>query len=66
MDEVGIEVSLHGLADFVGNLSPHDADVLVENGAKQALDEAVGLEPVHRRRVQVNGDRGLTPAQAVR
>lgn len=46
-DEVGVEVGLHGLDAFVELLPPHDAEVLVQQGAMQALDEAVGLRPAH-------------------
>ena len=44
-DEVGVEADLHGRNAFMEVLVSHDAKVLVEQGAVQALDEALGLRP---------------------
>jgi len=41
-DQVGVEVGLHLLYGLVPFLSTHDAEMLVEQGAMEALDEAVG------------------------
>lgn len=46
-DQVGVEVGLHGFDAVVELLTPHDAEVLVQQGAVEALDEAVGLRPSH-------------------
>ena len=45
VNEVGIEVLLHGFDAFVELLSSHDAEVLVQQGTVQALDKNVGLGP---------------------
>lgn len=41
--DVGIEVGLHLLDGLVPLLAAHYTEVLVEQGAVQALDKAVGL-----------------------
>jgi hypothetical protein len=41
--EVGIEVLLHLFDGLLPGLAAGDAEVLVEQGAVQALDKAVGL-----------------------
>ena len=43
VDDVCIEVGLHLLDGLVPLLAAHDAETLVEQGAVQALDKAVGL-----------------------
>lgn len=42
-EEIGIEVFLHLVEAFIKFDPPHDAEVLVQKGAVQALDVAVGL-----------------------
>ena len=45
--EIDVDVSLHGLDAVVELLAHHDAEVLVEQGAVQALDEDGELPPPH-------------------
>ena len=41
---VGVENGLHFLDGIEPGAAPFDAEVLVEKGAMQALDDAVGLQ----------------------
>ena len=43
VDEEGVEVLLHGLDGLVPVLSAGDPEVFIQQGAVQALDEAVAL-----------------------
>ena len=45
-DEVGVEHGLHLLDGLEPGAATFDAEVLVEQGAVQALDDAVGLRPL--------------------
>src|SRR5512139_2149530 len=46
-DEVGIEGGLHLLDGLEPGAPSFDAEVFVEQGAMEALDDAVGLWPLH-------------------
>jgi len=46
-DEVGVEGGLHLLDGLEPGAAALDAEVLVEQGAVQPLDDAVGLGPLH-------------------
>ena len=43
LDQVSIQIFLHLVNGLIPRFSSHDAEVLVEDGSVQPLDEAVGL-----------------------
>ena len=46
-DEIGVERHLHLVDGLEPSLAALDAEVLVQQGPVQALDDAVGLRPLH-------------------
>ena len=43
LDQISIQIFLHLVNGFIPRFSFHDAEVFVEDGSVQPLDEAVGL-----------------------
>ena len=46
LDQISIQIFLHLVNGFIPRFSSHDAEVFVEDGLVQPLDEAVGLGTV--------------------